>query len=256
MVDMNSSGLQTAGQKLSAKFPDIVVLTQALDISHPGAMDSAVSSILSDPPFGRLDYCVNCAGINGVNKNHPPTNTTETTVEYFDLINGINYRGTWMANRAYLNAMMKQEPLPSHDGIAGREQRGAIVNLSSGLGVISMPKNRICSSPLPSPSPSNHILAVYSASKAAIIALTRSDAVDYSPHKIRINCVCPGLIDTPMTHAMGDDPAAMQWVVEQTPLKRLGKPEEIADTCVFLCSTRASWIQGQSVIADGGIVLM
>jgi NAD(P)-dependent dehydrogenase (short-subunit alcohol dehydrogenase family) len=55
---------------------------------------------------------------------------------------------------------------------------------------------------------------------------------------------------------MGDDPAAMQWVVEQTPLKRLGKPEEIADTCVFLCSTRASWIQGQSVIADGGIVLM
>ena len=86
--------------------------------------------------------------------------------------------------------------------------------------------------------------------------MNRSDAVDYSEHKIRINCVCPGLIDTPMTHQMGDDPAAMQWVVDQTPLKRLGQPEEIADLCTFLCSTKASWIQGQSIIADGGIVLM
>ena len=97
---------------------------------------------------------------------------------------------------------------------------------------------------------------MYSATKAAIIALTRSDAIDYSEHKIRINCVCPGLIDTPMTAAMGDDPAAMQWVVDSTPLKRLGQASEIADCCVFLCSTRASWVQGQSLIADGGIVLL
>lgn len=139
---MNPSGLETAAQKLRGTYPDVQLLTHALDISHPGAMNEAVSSILSNPSFGRLDYCVNCAGMNGVNKNHPPTNTTETSVEYFDLINGINYRGTWMANRAYLAAMLKQDPLPSHDGVAGREQRGAIVNISSGLGVISMPKNR------------------------------------------------------------------------------------------------------------------
>lgn len=80
--------------------------------------------------------------------------------------------------------------------------------------------------------------------------------MDYSPYKIRVNCVCPGLIDTPMTAQMGDDSKAMEWVVGQTPLGRMGMPEEIADTCVFLCSTRASWIQGQSIIADGGIVLM
>ena len=93
--------------------------------------------------FGRLDYAVNCAGINGINANHAPTNSTETSVEYFDKINGINYRGTWMANRAYLDIMMKQEPLPSHDAeTPGREQRGSIVNLSSGLGVTGMPKNR------------------------------------------------------------------------------------------------------------------
>ena len=85
--------------------------------------------------------------------------------------------------------------------------------------------------------------------------MTRNDAIDYSEHKIRINCVCPGLIDTPMTAAMGDDPAAMQWVVDSTPLKRMGQANEIADCCVFLSSTRASWVQGQSLIADGGIVL-
>ena len=97
--------------------------------------------------------------------------------------------------------------------------------------------------------------AVYSASKAAIIALTRNDAIDYSGYKIRINCICPGLIDTPMTTAMGDE-GAMKWVVDSTPLKRMGKPNEIADCCIFLSSTKASWIQGQSIIADGGIVLL
>ena len=92
--------------------------------------------------------------MNGINKDHAPTNSTETALEYFDKINGINYRGTWMANRAYLNIMMKQDPLPSHDPeTTGREQRGAIVNLSSGLGVIGMPKNRTSNySCLPSPS--------------------------------------------------------------------------------------------------------
>jgi NAD(P)-dependent dehydrogenase (short-subunit alcohol dehydrogenase family) len=98
--------------------------------------------------------------------------------------------------------------------------------------------------------------AVYSASKAALIALTRNDAIDYSGHKIRVNCVCPGLIDTPMTAAMGDDPKAMEWVVNSTPLGRMGMAEEIADICVFLSSLKASWIQGQSIVADGGIVLL
>ena len=106
-------------------------------------MAKALEGMMQHENFGRLDYAVNCAGINGINANHAPTNSTETSVEYFDKINGINYRGTWMANRAYLDIMMKQEPLPSHDAeTAGREQRGSIVNLSSGLGVIGMPKNR------------------------------------------------------------------------------------------------------------------
>jgi NAD(P)-dependent dehydrogenase (short-subunit alcohol dehydrogenase family) len=237
-----------------------------VDISKDGAMEKALESVMELEAFGRLDYAVNCAGVNGINADHAPTNSTETSVEYFDKVNGLNYRGTWMANRAYLKIMMAQEPLPSHDvETEGREQRGSIVNLSSGLGLIGMPKNRMtpnCPHPHITCHLSRHLamiltsrIAVYSASKAAIIALTRNDAIDYSEYKIRINCVCPGLIDTPMTTAMGD-PGAMKWVVDSTPLKRMGKPNEIADCCVFLSSTRASWIQGQSIVADGGIVLL
>ncbi len=143
LVDLNEAGLKLAQDKLTKKFPDLKTLCLPVDISHEGAMAKALEMAMHDEKFGRLDYAVNCAGMNGINRGHTPTNSTETDVEYFDKINGINYRGTWMANRAYLNIMMKQDPLPSHDPeTSGREQRGAIVNLSSGLGVIGMPKNR------------------------------------------------------------------------------------------------------------------
>ena len=257
LVDQNESGLKTTQEKLTESHgPDLHVRCMTVDISQEQAMVNALEAVMQDPKFGRLDYAVNCAGMNGINPNHAPTNSTETSVEYFDKLNGINYRGTWMANRAYLNIMMKQEPLPSHDPeTPGREQRGSIVNLSSGLALTGMPKN--CKFALQvAASTDIRMIAVYSASKAALIALTRSDAIDYSEYKIRINCVCPGLIDTPMTTAMGLDPALMQFAVNSTPLKRLGQASEIADCCVFLSSTKASWIQGQSIVVDGGMILM
>ena len=142
-MDLNESDLQKTQETLSKSRPDLRTLCLTVDISQDGAMAKALQGMMQHEHFGRLDYAVNCAGINGINANHAPTNSTETSVEYFDKINGINYRGTWMANRAYLDIMMKQEPLPSHDAeMPGREQRGSIVNLSSGLGVIGMPKNR------------------------------------------------------------------------------------------------------------------
>lgn len=144
LVDLNESGLQSAQETLTKKHgSNLRTLCLAVDISQEGAMTHALEGAKGHADFDRLDYAVNCAGINGINASHAPTNSTETSVEYFDKINGINYRGTWMANRAYLNIMMKQDPLPSHDPeTPGREQRGSIVNLSSGLGVIGMPKNR------------------------------------------------------------------------------------------------------------------
>jgi NAD(P)-dependent dehydrogenase (short-subunit alcohol dehydrogenase family) len=144
LIDLNTEGLKAASKKLWGQYPEAAFITSTVDISEPGAMEKALEVVTTETNgvFNRLDYAVNCAGMNGINASHAPTNSTETSLEYFDKLNGINYRGTWMANRAYLNVMLKQEPLPAHDGNPKRLQRGSIVNLSSGLGLVGMPKNR------------------------------------------------------------------------------------------------------------------
>ncbi|KAM0196911.1 hypothetical protein ACHAPI_005460 [Fusarium lateritium] len=93
--------------------------------------------------------------------------------------------------------------------------------------------------------------AVYSASKAAIISLTRSDAIDYAKHQIRVNCVCPGVIETPMTANVPDDDPAVQTAV----MKRKGTPQEVADAVLFLSSSKASFIQGSALSVDGGYTI-
>ena len=144
LADLNLSGLTAAQSTLTDRYPNLKTLCLPVDISVEGAMEKALETAIDLDSFGRLDYAVNCAGMNGVNADHKPANSTETSVEYFDKLNSINYRGTWMANRAYLKIMMAQDPLKIEDGeMEGREQRGSIVNLSSGLGVIGMPKNRM-----------------------------------------------------------------------------------------------------------------
>ncbi|KAI8309523.1 putative 2- -hydroxypropyl- dehydrogenase protein [Colletotrichum sp. SAR11_59] len=93
--------------------------------------------------------------------------------------------------------------------------------------------------------------AAYSASKAAILSLTKSDAVDYAKYNIRINCVCPGIIDTPMTSEVSaDDP-----IIAVAPMKRKGTPQEVADAVLFLCSSKATFIHGAALSVDGGYVI-
>ncbi|KAI8226329.1 putative ATP-dependent RNA helicase [Colletotrichum sp. SAR 10_96] len=93
--------------------------------------------------------------------------------------------------------------------------------------------------------------AAYSASKAAILSLTKSDAVDYAKYNIRINCVCPGIIDTPMTSEVStDDP-----IIAVAPMKRKGTPQEVADAVLFLCSPKATFIHGAALSVDGGYVI-
>ncbi|KAL6360492.1 hypothetical protein LRP88_06198 [Fusarium phalaenopsidis] len=93
--------------------------------------------------------------------------------------------------------------------------------------------------------------AIYSASKAAVIGLTKSDAIDYSQHKIRVNCVCPGVIETPMTAGLPDNDPIVQTAV----MKRKGTPQEIADAVLFLSSSKASFIQGAILSVDGGYTI-
>ncbi|KAF5660444.1 3-oxoacyl-reductase [Fusarium heterosporum] len=121
----------------------------------------------------------------------------------------------------------------THDGRPGF--RGSIVNVGSNLGLVGKPET-----------------SVYSASKAAIISLTRSDAIDYAKYQIRVNCVCPGVIETPpmMADVPDNDPA-----VQTAVMRRKGTPQEVADAVLFLFSPKDSFIQGAALSVDGGYTI-
>ena len=103
--------------------------------------------------------------------------------------------------------------------------------------------------------PLTSITAAYSASNAAVIAMTRGDAIDYAKHGIRVNCICPGIIETPMTTFDARVKQMLTEAADIAPMKRMGRPEEVADCAIFLCSPKASFVQGASLVVDGGYTI-
>ncbi|KAI0006424.1 NAD(P)-binding protein [Xylariaceae sp. FL0662B] len=205
--------------------PKAQVLTKRGDIADESFVASFTEEIIKN--FYRLDYNVNCAGILGESlRSH------EMPIADFDRVININLKGTWLASRAALSQMVKQEPL-NHPG-----QKGAIVNIASQLGIVGRPA-----------------AAPYCASKAAIINMTRADAIDYSHDGIRVNCVCPGLIESPMTTASHEAKERLRSAVKVAPMERMGTPEEVANAILFLCSSHASFIQGHALVVDGGYTI-
>ncbi|KAI1187340.1 oxidoreductase [Nemania serpens] len=199
--------------------PQAQILSRQGDISD----ESFVNSLAADVKriFGRLDYVVNCAGVLG-----DALRSHETPLSAYERIMNINLKGTWLASRAALGIMVAQEAV-DHPG-----QRGAIVNIASQLGVVAKPAT-----------------TPYCASKAAIINMTRSDAIDYSRDGIRINCVCSGLVATQMTTGTPES------TVNIAPMGRMGRPSEIADAVLFLCSSQSSFVQGHALVVDGGYTI-
>jgi len=141
----------------------------------------------------------------------------------FDRVIAVNLRGIWNCMKHELRHM--------------REQRsGAIVNCSSQSGLVGTAG-----------------LGAYTASKHGVIGLTRTAALEYAPQGIRINAICPGTSDTPMvTRAVADAPEHMRAIVNEIPLGRLGRAEEIASAVLWLCGPGAGFTIGQALVVDGG----
>jgi NAD(P)-dependent dehydrogenase (short-subunit alcohol dehydrogenase family) len=169
--------------------------------------------------FGRLNFAFNNAGI----EPSKPAPTAEYEDEEWNRIIDINLRGVFLCMKHEIPLILKQGG-------------GAIVNTSSGAGIIG-----IKSSP------------AYTAAKHGVIGLTRSSALDYAAHNIRINAVCPGYIDTPMMDRFtGGTPEGRAKVIAEEPIGRMGKPEEIAAAVVWLCSDAAAFVIGHAMVLDGG----
>lgn len=189
------------------------------DVADPEQVESALASA-ADALGGPVDLLVNAAGIYRV------TPLLDLDVDEWEEVLRINLRGSWIVAREVVRRM-----------VAAGGSRGSIVNLSSTAALIADTSE-----------PAAH----YDASKAGVIALTRAMAVEWAHHGVRANAVCPGVIDTPMLRLMDDPEAGRRYLEERVPLRRLGRPEEVARVIAFLASDDASYITGAAVPIDGG----
>ena len=161
----------------------------------------------------RLDAVVNSAGIARRAK------VDETSMADFDAVMAVNVRGAVLVSKYALPLM--------------RSHGGAILHLSSGVATTGT-RNR----------------AAYTASKGAILSLTRNMALDYAGDQVRVNCLCPGFVNTPLLASISPERRAK--LASLHPLGRMGEPEDIAPMALFLISDQASWITGQAIAVDGG----
>ena len=194
-------------------------LAVACDVRRAEDVKAALDKAVET--FGRLDVAFNNAGVE-----QPIMPAADLTEEEWDRIVDIDLRGVLLCMKHEIPLMLEQGG-------------GAIVNTSSGAGVKGFAGQ-----------------AAYCAAKYGIVGLTKAAALDYALQNIRVNAVCPGIIETPMMDRFsGGTPEGRERVISQEPIGRMGKPEEIAAAVVWLCSDAASFVTGHALVADGGQTL-
>jgi NAD(P)-dependent dehydrogenase (short-subunit alcohol dehydrogenase family) len=218
MADWHEKAVLSAVAELKARGHKALAIR--CDVSDDAQVEAMVRETVAT--FGRLDAAYNNAGVQNV-----LAETADTTREDYERVMGINLRGVWSSMKFELQHMRKQGS-------------GTIVNCSSLGGLVSGAER-----------------GIYHAAKHGVLGFTRSAALEYGARGIRINAICPGLIQTPMSDQMvatgqGEVLKAME---KSIPMARVGRPADIANAVLWLCSDAASYVTGQSISVDGGFIM-
>jgi NAD(P)-dependent dehydrogenase (short-subunit alcohol dehydrogenase family) len=188
------------------------------DVSKASEVEALVQTVAGR--FGCLDLAFNNAGVEGV---WAPL--AQQSEEDFDRTINVNLKGVWLCLKYEIQQMLKQGT------------GGAIVNMASIMGLVGSAGS-----------------SAYSASKHGVIGLTQSAALENAKRKVRVNAVCPGFVETPMADRTLRVPTVHKYVVSCHPVGRLATPLEIAEAVVWMCSDRASFMTGQTLVLDGGFL--
>lgn len=192
------------------------------DVSNSDEVQALMRHTLEN--YGRLDFAFNNAGIVGTRAH-----VDEYPEAIWEKVIAVNLTGVYLCMKYELPLMVAQK-------------KGAIVNNASVLGLIT-----------------ERLTAPYVASKHGVLGLTKTAALEYVRKGVRVNAVCPGFVETDMTgkylHEMGISAQMIQSSLQLQPMKRMGKPEEIAEAVVWLCSDEASFVNGHGMVIDGGLIV-
>jgi NAD(P)-dependent dehydrogenase (short-subunit alcohol dehydrogenase family) len=218
LADWHGQSVRSAAEELIAQ--GYKALAIRCDVADDAQVEAMVRKTMET--FGRLDAAYNNAGIQNV-----LAETADTTGEDYDRVMGINLRGVWSSMKFELQQMRKQGS-------------GAIVNCSSLGGLIGGAER-----------------GIYHAAKHGVLGFTKSAALEYAARGIRINAICPGLIQTPMSDRMvaAGQGEALKAMEKRIPMARVGRPEDIANAVLWLCSDASSYVTGQSISVDGGFTM-
>jgi NAD(P)-dependent dehydrogenase (short-subunit alcohol dehydrogenase family) len=217
LADVREDAMKAEAQKLVAAGHEAIAFR--CDVSDDAQMAAMVDRTVAE--FGRLDAAFNNAGVMA-----RIASTADSTREDWDRVIGINLRGVWSCMKHELRQMERQGS-------------GAIVNNAS-VGALT----------------GNPGIGSYIASKHGVVGLTRTAALEYIKHGIRVNAVNPGLIDTQIARdVVSGDERAYAEIAKHVPIGRAGRPEEIASVVLWLCSPGASYVVGHALTVDGGMTV-